>query len=116
MEVGVPRTRVPELLRGADVFAMPSRAEGLPLSLLEAGSARVPIIASAVGGIPELVRHEVNGLLIPSDDLDALESGLRRLLTDAELREQLSRAMREEVLAHWTWEATCQGYCELLRD
>jgi glycosyltransferase involved in cell wall biosynthesis len=70
-------------LSAADVFLMPSRKEGFPMALLEAGSAGVPVVASDVGGIPEIIRSDETGLLIPSGDPAALASALDELLSDS---------------------------------
>jgi len=86
------RDDVGDLLAGADVYAMPSLSEGLPLALLEAMAAGLPIVASAVGGIPEAARDGVHALLVPPDDDAALAAALERLLSDAELRRTLGGA------------------------
>jgi glycosyltransferase involved in cell wall biosynthesis len=88
-------------LRRAGVFVLPSHAEGLPMSLLEAMAAGVPAVASAVGGIPDVVKHGVNGLLVaPGDSVDLLRA-LRRLLRDAPLAAALGAAGRETVRARF---------------
>jgi glycosyltransferase involved in cell wall biosynthesis len=76
------RTDVPDLLAAADVFVMPSRSEGLPLALLEAMSAGLPVVASAVGGIPSVVRDGITGRLVPAGDPALLGDALRDLITD----------------------------------
>nr|MCU0514450.1 glycosyltransferase [Anaerolineae bacterium] len=80
---------VPRLLAGLDVFLMPSLWEGFGLVLLEAMSKRLPVIASAVSAIPEVVEHGVTGLLVPPADPDALAQALRVLLPDRSLRAYL---------------------------
>lgn len=74
------------LYRNADLLCLPSYAEGLPLVLLEAMANSVPVVASRVGGIPEIVRHEETGLLVEPGDVDALATSIKRLLTDLQLR------------------------------
>ncbi len=69
----------------ADIFCLPSYAEGLPLVVLEAMARGVAVVATAVNGTPEVVRHGESGLLVPRDDVPALTQALRSLLTDAEL-------------------------------
>jgi glycosyltransferase involved in cell wall biosynthesis len=81
-----------ELLRAAAVFVMPSRSEGLPMALLEAMAYRMAVIATAVGGIPEVVETEVDGLLVEPDDPEALADGLCRLVADDALRSRLATA------------------------
>ena len=72
--------------RQADVLCLPSYAEGLPLVLIEAMANSVPVVASRVNGVPELVRHEETGLLIDPGDVEGLAASIKRLLTDEALR------------------------------
>jgi glycosyltransferase involved in cell wall biosynthesis len=89
------REDVPDLLAAADVYVMPSLSEGLPLALLEAMFAGKPIVASEVGGIPEVITSGQDGLLVPAGDAGAIAVALRDLLRDGGRREQLGRAARE---------------------
>jgi len=75
-----------------DALLLCSDAEGLPQTVVEALCAGLPVLATAVGGVPELVADEVNGLLVPRGDVAALSAALRRLLADARLRARLGRA------------------------
>jgi glycosyltransferase involved in cell wall biosynthesis len=94
VELAGERDDVPRLLAGADVFVLASRSEGLPLSILEAMAAGLPVVASAVGGVPELVEAGVTGLLVPPGEDAALADALEHLLADAELRRRLGAAGR----------------------
>jgi len=85
------------ILAGADIFALASLMEGLPVVLLEAMALGVPVVAPHVAGIPELVTDGANGLLFPSSDCDALAAQLRRLLGDRELRRRFGQAGRARV-------------------
>lgn len=76
----------------ADVFVLPSRAEGMSLSLMEAMAAGLPVIATAVGAAETMVADGESGLLVPADDLQALAAALGRLLADASLRARLGTA------------------------
>jgi glycosyltransferase involved in cell wall biosynthesis len=78
----VPKTQVAAYLKACDVFVLNSSYEGLPHVLLEAMAAGLPVIATHVGGVPEVVDHQVNGLLIPPRDLKALREALLRLRSD----------------------------------
>jgi glycosyltransferase involved in cell wall biosynthesis len=88
------RHDVPELLAEADIFVLSSRSEGLPLSILEAMRARLPVVASCVGGIPELVVDGETGLLVPPGDPSRLAAAIERLVEDPALRDRLGAAGR----------------------
>jgi glycosyltransferase involved in cell wall biosynthesis len=87
------RTDLPELLSSCDIFALASHWEGQPLSVIEAMAAGLPVIATAVGGLPELVGDA--GVLVPPGDTDAFAAALRALVTDTERRRRLGEAARE---------------------
>ncbi len=78
----VPKEQVPAYLKACDVFVLNSSYEGLPHVLLEAMAAGLPVIATHVGGVPEVIDHQVNGLLIPPRDSQALKEALLRLQRD----------------------------------
>jgi glycosyltransferase involved in cell wall biosynthesis len=103
------------LLALAEVCVLPSRREGLPLVALEAQAAGCPLIAAAVGGIPEVVEHDATGLLFPPGDVEALSAALRRLLDDAALRERLRRAALERVAREGTLERQAEAFAGVLR-
>ena len=77
-------------LPAMDVFALPSLTEGTPMALLEAMAARVPVVASAVGGVPKVVKDGENGLLVPAGNVEELAGALARLLTGDGLRLRLA--------------------------
>ena len=87
-----PRQDIFSLMRAADVVALPSRHEGHPLALLEALSLGCAVLATRVGGVPEIVRDGETGLLVPAEDPDALAAGLDALRRDPELRQRLGAA------------------------
>lgn len=87
------------LFSRADIFVLPSRNEGLPMSVLEAMARGLPVIATPVGGLPELIEDGVNGLLVPPGDPQALARAILKLADDQEGRDALGRAARETILA-----------------
>jgi glycosyltransferase involved in cell wall biosynthesis len=99
----VPHAELLRLYGRAAVVACPSRREGFGVACLEAMAAGRPVVASAVGGLRDLVLGGQTGLLVPPGDVPALRAALERLLGDAELRARLGRAARERVLAEFTW-------------
>lgn len=90
----VPPARVAALWAGCKFGVLPSRTEALPLSIVEAMSHGRPVIASGVGGIPELIHHGVNGLLVPPGDIPALAAALRRCAEQPAFTAQLGHAAR----------------------
>lgn len=95
-----------------DIFALPSLTEGTPMALLEAMAAGVPVIASAVGGVPKVVTDGVNGLLVLPADVAALVGGLQTLSGNPELRGRLGSAGEETIRANYgieSWSRTIEG-------
>jgi glycosyltransferase involved in cell wall biosynthesis len=91
------RPDVPALIAGCDVFCLPSSAEGLPLVVLEAMAQGKPVVATTVGGTPELVADGETGLLVPPDDADALAAALARVLADEDYARRLGEAGKARV-------------------
>ncbi len=110
----LPRREVLSLIEACDIFIMPSRTEGTPIALLEAAALRKPILATSVGGIPELVENEKECLLIPPNDWLGLANGIRRLSQDRALSERLAENAFRRVLRDFTLDAqadyTIQSY------
>jgi glycosyltransferase involved in cell wall biosynthesis len=107
------RDDIPNLQALADIFAMPSLWEGLPLALLEAMVAGTAIVASAAGGIPEAITDGREGILVPPGDLQALTSGLRRLLDDHTLRDEFGKAAARRAREEFTVEVMADQYLTL---
>ena len=91
------RTDVPRLLQAMDVFVLPSEWEGMPNAALEAMATGLPVVATAVGGTPEVVVDGVTGLLVPPRNSEALAQAIAQLLADPELRRRMGQAGRERV-------------------
>ncbi len=85
------RTDTVRLMIGADLFVLPSHQEGLPVALMEAMSAGLPVVATIVGGVPDIVTDGVEGLLVPPGRADLLARAVTRLAQDATLRTGLAR-------------------------
>lgn len=92
------RSDVPAVLEAFDVFAHPSLSEALPYAVMEAMSMGLPVVASDVGGIPEIVARDQTGFLVPPGDIDGLASGLRALIESPELRVRMGCAGRQRIL------------------
>lgn len=109
-------------LREADAFVLPSivteagKMEGIPVALMEAGAARLPLVASAISGIPELVADGQTGLLVAPGDSAALAQALRALAQSPALRERLGRAAQQQVLSEFTIEKAADRLLELFAD
>ena len=84
------RSDIPEILKVMDIYCLPSFFEGLPISLLEAMSAKLPVVGTAVMGIRDVIRNEKTGLLVPSNNPERLAEALIRLLNNPDLRKELS--------------------------
>jgi glycosyltransferase involved in cell wall biosynthesis len=108
------RDEILDAYHGADIFALPSWAEGLPVAVLEAMACGLPVVASNVGGTPDLLEDGVSGLLIPPRDPRALADALERLIRDREVRSSLGRAARARVERAFSNEAFIRGVLSLL--
>ena len=122
------RRDVAQILPAFDVFCLTSLSEGIPLTLLEAMAARVPVVAVAAGGIPEVVRPEREALLVggaPADgqrhprspaapDAAQFAAAAQRLLGDAALRQRLTQGAVARVRADFAIDTVCGRYRQLL--
>jgi glycosyltransferase involved in cell wall biosynthesis len=104
------RDDVREWLSAMDVFTLPSRSEGLPLSLLEAMAAAVPPVVTAVGGMPEVVTDGESGFIVPPGDAARLSDRISAILGDPTLAETLAAAARARVLDRFTLETEAAAY------
>jgi glycosyltransferase involved in cell wall biosynthesis len=108
--------RVADCLNQADLFVLPSFAEGVPVALMEAMSMEVPCISTMIAGIPELIRHGVDGLLVsPSDEIE-LAATIRLLMTDGDLRSRLGKAGRERVVARYDLRKNVRAMAEIMKS
>ena len=93
-----------------DVFALASRSEGIPLALLEAMAAGLPVVATRVGGVPEVVADGDTGILVPSGDVHALAGAITELLNDPERRRATGQRGRERVRTHFSHARMARSY------
>lgn len=103
-------------LRESSVIAIPSRVESMPQVILEAFYLKVPIVATSVGGIPEIITNENNGLLVPPEDPDRLANSINRLLNDGDLASTLTRNGFRYVTEFRTYDALLPRYVEFYED
>ncbi len=110
------RASLEEYLGLIDIFCLPSIQEGLGISLMEAMAAGCACVASDVGGISELIETDVNGLLVRSEDPDALSDAIIRLACDADLREYLALKAQEKAQACFSIEDTAERTIRVYED
>lgn len=108
--------RKAELLATASIYALPSFAEGMPMSILEALSAGVPVVTTPVGGIPDAITHGEEGLLVPTGNPSALCDALGTLLADAELREKMGSRARAKYAGFFSSSAVLPKLGRIYRD
>jgi hypothetical protein len=99
---------------GFDVTVLPSYTEGLPNVVLESLAARVPVVATAVGGTPEVVEDGVSGCLVPAGQPSSLAQRLLELLGDAALRQRMGNCGHQKVCDNFSFEAQARQYHGLL--
>ncbi len=93
----LPPSEVAKRLGEADAFCLPSFAEGLPISIMEAMAVGVPVISTLISGIPELAENDVTALTVPAGNAEALAAAIERLIAEPELAARLAAAARAEV-------------------
>jgi len=104
-----------EYLQASDIFAFPSRWEGLGCSMLEAMSCGIPVVATNIGGIPDAIQDGVDGLLFPVNDHKELAKKILILKNDVNLAERLAKNARQKVEEMFSIEVVAQRYAELYR-
>ncbi len=110
------RADIPAINAGLDVFVLPSRAEGISNTLLEAMASGLPVIATEVGGNSELVVQGQTGLLVPAVDPAAMGAAMAKLFDKQDLGRRMGQAGRERVLAQFSLDAMVGAYLALYRD
>jgi colanic acid/amylovoran biosynthesis glycosyltransferase len=116
LEGSVNQDHIRDYYRQADIFVLPSFAEGIPVVLMEAMAMEVPCISTFVAGIPELVRNEIDGILIPPSDEQALAFSIGRLIEDPNLRRRLGAAGRQRVIEKYDLDRNVARLAEIFTD
>jgi glycosyltransferase involved in cell wall biosynthesis len=101
---------IEEVLVGADLFLLPSESESFGLSALEAMACEVPVIATAIGGVPEVVADGETGYLFPVGDVDGMAAGALKLLQDEDLRQSFGAASRRRAVEVFSQTAVVGRY------
>jgi glycosyltransferase involved in cell wall biosynthesis len=107
------RQDIPSILRAAKVFVLTSRSEGAPLTLLEAMAVGLPVVVTAVGGMPEIVRDGVDGILAQRGDANAIASALIRLLENPAAASAMGAAAAQRIREHYTIDRAVERYYRL---
>lgn len=107
------RGNVRALLHEADIFVLPSQTEGLPNVVLEAFACRKAVVATKVGGTPEVVRHGENGFLVAAGDMDGLATFILALASDPGLRQRMGQSGYEHVRASFDYTAQTEAYLQV---
>jgi glycosyltransferase involved in cell wall biosynthesis len=114
-EGNVNQDKLLELYRESDALVLSSFAEGLPVVLMEAMAMEIPCVAPWVNGIPEIVTHETDGLLVPPGDAEALARAIGRLMDDAELRRTLGQRARLKILEKFDLRRNTEHLADVFR-
>ncbi|SDI77894.1 Glycosyltransferase involved in cell wall bisynthesis [Frankineae bacterium MT45] len=109
------REDIPDVLRACDLLVHPGLVEGMPLGIMEAQAAGLPVVAYRVAGIPEVVVDGVTGLLAEPGDVGGLSAHLRRLIASATLRQTFGGAGRQRALTHFNLATQADSYAALAR-
>ncbi|MEM4252111.1 MAG: glycosyltransferase family 4 protein [Candidatus Nitrosotenuis sp.] len=105
-----------KILKSSSVLVVPSRIESIPQVIKEAFFLRVPVIATNVGGIPELITDGVNGILVPPQDPERLAGAINKLLSDKELSRRIADSGYDFVIRNLTWETLLPKYIKFYED
>lgn len=109
------RNDVPDLLHAMDIYVLTSDNEGLGRSILEAQSAGIPVIATSVGGVPEIVKDHLNGILVPARDIAALAQSIRELAGDSSTIDKFKKEA-EKNLSEYSLDNTVAALNSIYRD
>lgn len=109
----MPHSDVPGFMKSLDIFCSLSRRESFGVSIAEASATGLPVVATDIQGIPEIVQHDVTGYLVPPNDLSAAADAMKKLILDSSLRERMGCAGRDQITDKYEW-ADCVSRMEAL--
>ncbi len=110
------RADIPRILSALNVFVLTSKNEANPVSILEALSVQVPVVATNVGSVPSTVKNGITGFLVEPGDATSMAEHVIKLMHDAPLARALGEAGRQEVVAHWSLDRMVRGYEQLIME
>jgi glycosyltransferase involved in cell wall biosynthesis len=110
------RVDIPDILKSAHVLALPSRWEGMPNIVLEAFASGLPVVATAVEGVSELITPGETGFLFPSQDSEQFVRSVAAILGNPALKTKMGQEAQALVANKFTWEINCQSYANLYRE
>ncbi len=113
VEMTGKRSDIPQLLNGMDIFVLPSRREGFPVSIIEAMACGRAVVATDVGGVREIIDDGVDGIIVPPEDHQSLAAALAQLLQDQELRNRLALNARKKVVKLFSEQTMMGKYMRL---
>ncbi len=102
-----------QTLKESSLMAVPSRMESLPQVIKEAFYLKTPVIATSVGGIPEIITHNENGILVPPNEPENLVTAINNILTNRELQDKLVKNAHDYIIKNFTWDVLLPKYIEL---
>jgi glycosyltransferase involved in cell wall biosynthesis len=110
------RKDIPELLMASDIFTLSSDWEGVPLTLLEAMGYGIPVVCTSVGGVPDVITHGLDGLLVPKGDVASLANAFSEISTNSPLAAKLVCNAQEKFNSFFSIEMTAHGYLGLYKE
>lgn len=114
--MNIPWEEAMKKLKSSSIMVVPSRMESLPQTIKEAYFLRIPVIATNVGGIPEIVEHDVTGILVPPNEPEKLLFEINNLLEDEKRTERLAKAGYDYVVKNFTWNSLLSQYVEFYEE
>jgi glycosyltransferase involved in cell wall biosynthesis len=105
-----------QYLGESDIFVLPSFAEGVPVSIMEAMACGIPVVATFVGGVAELVENEISGLLVFPSDIEGLSNAIEKYLYDSNLRQSIIQKAREKIIAEYNINVEVDKLAALFRQ